>query len=184
MSNQSCSEVKIGRIRSREWTSPCPEEPVPAALAAHCSVWQPHHPQHGAGWGQAALSPARSQASCSASLDSSGQAASKINLFFDSQTGHLVQDFKGVTIFFFPSQFPNFLSCYSSLCFSQTLYILYVYSMHTIGYISYPGGSVVKNPPVNAGATGSIPGLEDPLEEQNSKNKQFINCKLCAILSE
>ena len=26
----------------------------------------------------------------------------------------------------------------------------------------FPGGTVVKNPPVNAGDTGSIPGLEDP----------------------
>ena len=68
--------------------------------------------------------------------------------------------------------------------FMYTISILYVYFMYTIGYIPYPGGSVVKNPPFNAGATGLIPGSEDPLEEENSKNKQIISCKLCAILSE
>ena len=26
----------------------------------------------------------------------------------------------------------------------------------------FPGGAVVKNPPANAGDTGSIPGWEDP----------------------
>ena len=26
----------------------------------------------------------------------------------------------------------------------------------------FPGGAVVKNPPANAGDTGSIPGREDP----------------------
>ena len=30
---------------------------------------------------------------------------------------------------------------------------------------SFPGGSVVKNMPANAGDAGSIPGWEDPLEE-------------------
>ena len=29
----------------------------------------------------------------------------------------------------------------------------------------FPGGSVVKNLPANAGDVGSIPGLEDPMEE-------------------
>ena len=35
--------------------------------------------------------------------------------------------------------------------------------------MSFPGGSVVKNPPTNAGETGdmsSIPGSERPLEEE------------------
>ena len=31
---------------------------------------------------------------------------------------------------------------------------------------SFPGGSVVKNPPANAGDLGSIPGVEDPLEKE------------------
>ena len=30
----------------------------------------------------------------------------------------------------------------------------------------FPGGSVVKNLPANAGDVGSIPGLEDPMEEE------------------
>ena len=29
----------------------------------------------------------------------------------------------------------------------------------------FPGGSVVKNPPADAGDAGSIPGSEDPLEK-------------------
>ena len=32
-------------------------------------------------------------------------------------------------------------------------------------YKGFPGGSVVKNPPANAVAAGSIPGWEDPLEK-------------------
>ena len=38
--------------------------------------------------------------------------------------------------------------------------------MYTYGFL---GGSVLKNLPANAGATGdkdSIPGLDDPLEEE------------------
>ena len=31
-----------------------------------------------------------------------------------------------------------------------------------------PGGSVVKNPPANAGDLGLIPGSEDPLEEETA----------------
>ena len=30
----------------------------------------------------------------------------------------------------------------------------------------FPGGSLVKNPPANSGDVGSIPGWEDPLEEE------------------
>ena len=30
----------------------------------------------------------------------------------------------------------------------------------------FPGGTVVKNLPANAGDSGSIPGSEDPLEEE------------------
>ena len=32
-------------------------------------------------------------------------------------------------------------------------------------FFSPSGGSVVKNPPANAGDTGSVPGSEDSLEE-------------------
>ena len=31
--------------------------------------------------------------------------------------------------------------------------------MHKYSFESFPGGAVVKNPPANAGDTGSIPGL-------------------------
>jgi len=34
------------------------------------------------------------------------------------------------------------------------------------GSLGFPGGSVVNNPPANAGDAGSIPGLENPLEEE------------------
>ena len=30
----------------------------------------------------------------------------------------------------------------------------------------FPGGSLVKNPPANAGDVGLIPGSEDPLEKE------------------
>lgn len=77
-----------------EELSPVWKEPVPAALAAHCSVWQPPPPTTWGWLGSGCSQSARTRAPCSASLDSSGQAVSKINLFFNSQTGHLVQDFR------------------------------------------------------------------------------------------
>ena len=38
--------------------------------------------------------------------------------------------------------------------------------MRNVYYMVFPGGSVVKNLPANAGDVGSIPGLEDPMEEE------------------
>ena len=39
------------------------------------------------------------------------------------------------------------------------LYVIYLFNIHLCLYIGVPGGSVVKNPPANAGDQGSIPGL-------------------------
>ena len=36
-----------------------------------------------------------------------------------------------------------------------------------------PGGSVVKNPPANAGDTGSIPGLERSPGKRNGNQLQY-----------
>ena len=44
---------------------------------------------------------------------------------------------------------------------------------HTHIYMSFPGRSVVKNPPANAGDTGSIPGQNDPLEKE-----RVIHCSI------
>ena len=41
-------------------------------------------------------------------------------------------------------------------------------------YLSFPGGSVVKSLPANAGATGSIPGSEDPLEEEMETHSSIL----------
>ena len=38
----------------------------------------------------------------------------------------------------------------------------------------FPGGSVVKNPPANAGDVGSIPGQEDPLEEEMATHSSTL----------
>ena len=38
---------------------------------------------------------------------------------------------------------------------------------------SFPGGSVVKNPPANAGDPGLIPGSEDTLREGNGNSPQY-----------
>ena len=35
------------------------------------------------------------------------------------------------------------------------------------------GGSQVKNLPANAGDVGSVPGLEDPLEEEMGNSLQY-----------
>ena len=38
----------------------------------------------------------------------------------------------------------------------------------------FPGDAVVKNPPANAGDTGSIPGSEDPLEKKMSTHSSIL----------
>ena len=38
--------------------------------------------------------------------------------------------------------------------------------MRNVYYTVFPGGTVVKNLPASAGDVGSIPGLEDPMEEE------------------
>ena len=38
----------------------------------------------------------------------------------------------------------------------------------------FPGGAVVKNLPANAGDTGSIPGWEDPLEEEMATHSNIL----------
>ena len=40
-------------------------------------------------------------------------------------------------------------------------------------YLGFPGGLVVKNPPVNAGDTGSIPGLGRSPGEGNGNALQY-----------
>ena len=38
--------------------------------------------------------------------------------------------------------------------------------MSSQAHLGFPGGSVEKNSPANAGDMGSIPGQEDPLEKE------------------
>ena len=40
--------------------------------------------------------------------------------------------------------------------------------------MGFPGGSEVKNPPANAGDAGSIPGEEDPLEEETATHSSIL----------
>ena len=40
--------------------------------------------------------------------------------------------------------------------------------------LGFPGGSVVENPPANAGDVGSIPGQEDPLEKEMQPTPVFL----------
>ena len=40
--------------------------------------------------------------------------------------------------------------------------------------MGFPGGSVVKNPPANAGDTGLIPGWEDPLEKEVATHSSVL----------
>ena len=43
--------------------------------------------------------------------------------------------------------------------------------------LSFPGGSVVKNSPANAGDMGSIPGSEDPLEKEMATHSNILAWK-------
>ena len=47
-------------------------------------------------------------------------------------------------------------------------------SRHTCIHTGFSGGSVVKNPPASAGETGSIPGLEEPLEEEMTTHSSIL----------
>ena len=40
--------------------------------------------------------------------------------------------------------------------------------------LGFSGGSVAKNPPVNAGDSGSIPGQEDPLEKEMATHSNIL----------
>ena len=42
----------------------------------------------------------------------------------------------------------------------------------------FPVGSVVKNSPANVGDTGSIPGLEDPLEKEKATHSSILAWKI------
>ena len=42
----------------------------------------------------------------------------------------------------------------------------------------FPGDAVVKNPPANAGDTGSIPGSEDPLEKKMSTHSSILSWEI------
>ena len=42
----------------------------------------------------------------------------------------------------------------------------------------FPGGSVVKNPPANAGDSGSIPGQEYPLEKEMVTHSNILGWKI------
>ena len=44
--------------------------------------------------------------------------------------------------------------------------------------MSFPGGAVVKNPPANAGDTGSILSWEDPLEEEMATGSSILAWKI------
>ena len=43
--------------------------------------------------------------------------------------------------------------------------------------LDFPGGSGVTNPPASAGDTGSIPGLEDPLEKEMATHSSILPWK-------
>ena len=50
--------------------------------------------------------------------------------------------------------------------------------MYLIVNLGFLGGSVVKNPPANAGDTGLIPGLEDPLEKELATHSSILAWKI------
>ena len=44
--------------------------------------------------------------------------------------------------------------------------------------MNFPGGSVVKNPPANAGDAGSIPGQNDPLEKERVIHSSILTWEI------
>ena len=54
--------------------------------------------------------------------------------------------------------------------------LFFEYLIHDKGF---PGGSVVKNPPANAGDSGSIPlGQEDPLEKEMATHSSILTWEI------
>ena len=47
-------------------------------------------------------------------------------------------------------------------------------TLDVLTYYVEPGGSVVKNPPANAGNEGSIPGPEDSLEKEMATHSSIV----------
>ena len=47
-------------------------------------------------------------------------------------------------------------------------------TFHQVVCLGYPGGSVVKNPPANAGDTGSIPGSGNSLEKEMTTHSSAV----------
>ena len=54
--------------------------------------------------------------------------------------------------------------------------VWFLEQLHSI--LGFPGGSVVKNLPANAGDTGSIPGWEDPLEKEMATHFSILTCRI------
>ena len=54
--------------------------------------------------------------------------------------------------------------------------VWFLEQLHSI--LGFPGGSVVKNLPANAGDTGSIPGWEDPLEKEMATHSSILTCRI------
>ena len=50
--------------------------------------------------------------------------------------------------------------------------------MSPLSISGFPGGSVVKNPPANAGDMGLIPGPEDPLEKEMAIHSSILAWKV------
>jgi len=55
---------------------------------------------------------------------------------------------------------------------SCTIHILDLLNLRN--YVGFPGSSVVKNPPANAGDLGLIPGRKDPLEEEMAIHSSIL----------
>ena len=49
---------------------------------------------------------------------------------------------------------------------------------HQLFNLGLPRGSGVKNPPASAGDTGSIPGLEDPLEKEMATHSSVLTWRI------
>ena len=56
--------------------------------------------------------------------------------------------------------------------------LIWSYLAIAIWWVDFPGGAVVKNPPANAGDTGSILGQEDPLEEEMLAHSSILAWKV------
>ena len=64
--------------------------------------------------------------------------------------------------------------CCANSYLNIDIHLILKYTYSAIYQLGFPGGTVVKNLPANAGDLGSNPGSEDPLEKEMATHSNIL----------